>query len=270
MFKTVLVHMIESGIDTASLNSLLDLSVSLTRKKRRGWLQRGIPEQLAESVYEHTVQLRQACISYAFGRDYDPMRVYLYADIHDIVEAIAEDVTPKDNISAADKLKAEEKAIVELAERLKAPWLSVLWHDYERKDSVESMLVYQLDKVDPCIKAVAIDRAFGRIDKFYQENPKEYRNLVQIYPEKDPILSCRESLKTFYPAARKKITEPELVAVLDKAQEYEDHVYTRYYRDLMTPEGRQFARAVAGQHSPLERKLKKTLFDIRTFNQGEP
>jgi putative hydrolases of HD superfamily len=271
MLKTIMANMAEKGCLTPeSVPVLLDLAKTMSRKKRRGWLLRGIPEELAESVYEHTIQLRQGCISYAVGRAYDPVKVFTLSDVHDLVECIAPDWTPHDGISPEEKRKGEEAAIIEVSERLRlGRWLVDEWHDYERRESPEALLVYELDKADPVIKAQAYKNNFDRIVNHYLGHGAQLDALVEVtkLPAEDALAQCRRSLDEFYPYAREKVSNPDLIGIMDRMQGYSGKdIYRTYFRELMTTLGRFIAKMSWQSMSPLEQRMKTRLFNLRTFS----
>ena len=79
---------------------------------RQGWLQRGIPESLCESVAEHSfsMALLALLLMDQVSPELDRQQVLLMALIHDLGEIYAGDFTPQDGVPSDEKHALEAKA----------------------------------------------------------------------------------------------------------------------------------------------------------------
>ncbi|MEB3757826.1 MAG: HD domain-containing protein, partial [Desulfurococcales archaeon] len=91
------------------------LSGSLKWLARTGWMQRGVPQSMAESVSQHSFEAALIALDIGFtlesmGLSVDPFKASVLALIHDIAEAVVGDI-PKWSSSrmgsSKDSLEAE-------------------------------------------------------------------------------------------------------------------------------------------------------------------
>src|SRR5512142_253976 len=89
----------------------------LKRLYRQGWLKRGLPAELCESVAEHSFGTALLALLVASPRDsgapggLDRGKATLMALVHEIGESYAGDITPVDGVSHEDKFELERAAI---------------------------------------------------------------------------------------------------------------------------------------------------------------
>jgi putative hydrolase of HD superfamily len=181
------------GADPA-LASYLRL-MRLKRLYRQGWLKRGLPEALCESVAEHSFGTALLALLLA-GRDgdcgalgrVDPARAALLAIVHEMGESYAGDITPVDGVSREDKERLEREAIARALEgHPDRDWLLGLWEEFEEGATPEARFVRQLDRLEMGLQA-ALHEAEG-------------------YP----------GMGEFYDSARRTVAEPRLRSVLEQA-----------------------------------------------------
>lgn len=79
---------------------------------RQGWLQRGVPPHLCESVAEHSfcVTLLSLFLADAYFPELDKSKVICMSLLHDIGEIYAGDLTPLDNVEAQVKQNLERQS----------------------------------------------------------------------------------------------------------------------------------------------------------------
>lgn len=158
----------------------------LKRLRRTGWLDRGVPVEIAESVADHT--FRVALLSWMVATErrgeseaaVDPSRVLLIALAHDLPEAIAGDPTPyarsdipsetdprgrraflqrrqeRDPGLSADKRRAETSAMESLLAELPvsvAEQLRGAWREYEEQATPDARLVKQADRLETYLQS---------------------------------------------------------------------------------------------------------------------
>ncbi len=167
----------------------------LKRLYRQGWLKRGLPAVLCESVAEHSFGTALLALLLA-GRagdggtigKVDPARAALLALVHEMGESYAGDITPVDGVSPADKERLEREAILRALDgHPDCDWFLLLWEEFEEGATPEAAFVRQLDRLEMGLQA-ALQDAEG------------YPGMVE-----------------FYDSARKTVVEPRLRAVLEDA-----------------------------------------------------
>lgn len=158
----------------------------LKRLRRTGWLDRGVPVELAESVADHTFRVALLSWMVAIERRgdseaaVDPSRVLLIALAHDLPEAIAGDPTPygrsavppssdpparraflqrrqeRDPGLAVEKRRAETLAMESLLAELPvsiAEQLRGAWREYEEQSTPDARLVKQADRLETFLQS---------------------------------------------------------------------------------------------------------------------
>ncbi len=167
----------------------------LKRLYRQGWLKRGLPEGLCESVAEHTFGTALLALLLA-GRagdggalgKVDVARSAILALVHELGESYAGDITPVDGVSAREKEALERAAIARALEgHPDLPWFLSLWEEFESGSTPEARFVRQLDRLEMGLQA-ALQEAEGF-----------------------------QGMAEFYDSARKTVVEPRLRGILEEA-----------------------------------------------------
>jgi len=161
------------------LNFFIEIG-KLKRKKRKGWMFRGIKEP--ETIASHT--FRMAIISWLLGerKRLNINKILKTSLIHDLCEVYAGDTTPYDKLLPRDKKQwkqivskwprlskrekeksflekytkenqALEKLIVKLPSDIKKE-IRNLWADYEKGLTKEGRFVRQVDRVENLLQAL--------------------------------------------------------------------------------------------------------------------
>ena len=161
------------------LNFFIEIG-KLKRKKRKGWMLRGIKEP--ETIASHT--FRMAIISWLLGerKRLNINKILKMSLIHDLCEVYAGDATPYDKLLPRDKKQwkqivskwprlskrekeksflekytkenqALEKLIVKLPSDIKKE-IRNLWADYEKGLTREGRFVRQVDRVENLLQAL--------------------------------------------------------------------------------------------------------------------
>jgi putative hydrolases of HD superfamily len=184
---------LDGGADPA-LASYFRL-MRLKRLYRQGWLKRGLPEGLCESVAEHSFGTALLALLFAgpggdggsIGR-IDALRAALLALVHEMGESYAGDITPVDGVSPEEKERLEREAIRRaLAGHPDLDWFLSLWEEFEEGASPEARYVRQLDRLEMGLQA-ALQQAEGH-----------------------------PGMEEFFESARRTVVEPRLRAVLEEA-----------------------------------------------------
>jgi len=180
----------------------------LKRLYRQGWLKRGVPTKICESVAEHSfgtallgllltagpaAQARPASAADAMassgaggraappgyeGQRLDPVKVVLLALIHEMGESYAGDITPVDGVSKEEKRKLERAAIERSLEGLPdAAWFLAQWEDFEEGSSPEARFVRELDRLEMGLEAALYaSEGYPGMGEFFESSRKVVRD----------------------------------------------------------------------------------------------
>jgi len=164
----------DSSVDL--LRSYLRI-LGLKHLYRQGWLKRGVPEGVCESVADHSFGTAALALL-AAGRppfeDADPGKSCRMAIAHEFGEVYAGDITPVDGVSKEEKYRLERESLLRVVEGAPgAEDLVALWEEFEEGKSPEARLVKRLDRLEMGIQA-AVYRAdgFPRMEEFLESARK--------------------------------------------------------------------------------------------------
>lgn len=136
---------------------------------RKGWINRHVDDNYNESDATHTVQmlaLASACFRLYPLDHLNRARVYEMIIIHEIAEVIVGDIVENtdEHLSKSEK---EAKAIEIIFGNLNnKDYFINLWKEFESKNTEEAKFAYELDKLDPVLKARFLDKELNRADLF--------------------------------------------------------------------------------------------------------
>ncbi len=162
----------------------------LKRLYRQGWLKRGVPAELCESVAEHSFGTALlALLILGKGREgLDGQRAALLALVHEMGESYAGDITPVDGVSKERKRELERDSILRALEgHPDADWFLALWEEFEEGGSPEARFVRELDRLEMGLQAALHD--------------------AEGHP----------GMPEFFESARRSVREPRLRALLEEA-----------------------------------------------------
>lgn len=139
--------------------SLIDSAAVLKNMPRTGWLQRGVPSSEAETIAEHTYEVVSiiAAICMTYGKGLDMKRMLLMGIIHDWGEAVTGDI-PRgltSRIGKDVKSRVDTDVIMELAAKSGIKSLNSLFEEYEKRETLESILVKFADLLSTLRQSIA-------------------------------------------------------------------------------------------------------------------
>ncbi|WRT65169.1 uncharacterized protein IL334_002112 [Kwoniella shivajii] len=152
------------ALDTLAFLHLLE---QLKVQKRSGWIREGVKE--AESISDH--MCRMALMAMMIPQDptnpLDIPRCVMMALVHDLAEAHVGDITPVEGVPVHVKHQLEEQAMDSfLNEMLGGEGnkdarrrFRSLWDEYETRETPESKLVKDLDRLELALQAVEYERS---------------------------------------------------------------------------------------------------------------
>jgi putative hydrolase of HD superfamily len=128
---------------------------------RQGWLRRGIPTDVCESVAEHTLGVAFLALLILESDPEDsplpapnPLKVLRMALLHDLGEIHAGDLTPADAVETAEKHRLERESLERVLGGLPdGEAYLALWDEYEAGASAEARFVRQLDRLEMGLQA---------------------------------------------------------------------------------------------------------------------
>lgn len=149
---------------------------------RTGWIARNVEESHRENDAVHIMQMFALAMAYfRLDRsiDLDRQQTYETILIHEIGETLAGDI--REGASGHDTKHEIEKQAVEKTFSIldKGSYFIELWNEFEERKTAEAKFVYQLDKIDPVLKAKILDEILERNDLFddfygYEEKRKTF------------------------------------------------------------------------------------------------
>ena len=165
------------------LLKVIDSFSQLKNILRTGWIKRNVPLEYQETDTEHTMQITSLATSIFKGYpdlQLDRKKVYEMILIHEIGEQVVGDIREGTKEHQTKHLR-EEQAVVNVFENIKSgDYFVNLWEEFEERKSKEATFTYQLDKIDPVLKAKILDKELGRDDLFldffnYEEERKTFK-----------------------------------------------------------------------------------------------
>jgi putative hydrolase of HD superfamily len=165
------------GRDTeAFLRSFIRM-MDLKGLYRQGWLKRGVPENRAESVADHSFGTALLALLLAERLKASPEflglkshRCIEMALVHELGEVYVGDITPVDGVSREEKYIREREAFIKVVEDLpNRDWLLELWEDFEAGRSPEARFIRQLDRLEMGLQAALLKaEGYQRMDEFLE------------------------------------------------------------------------------------------------------
>lgn len=131
----------------------LNKAGKLKRLSRKGWIIRKVPNP--ESVADHSFRTALMAMLLAKKCGFDENKCVKMALLHDLAEAIAGDITPKE-MTPKRKRKAEKSAASILFKNELG--LKKIWKEYEAQKTSEAKFVYELDKLEMMLQAAEYEK----------------------------------------------------------------------------------------------------------------
>ena len=181
-------------MDTKVVNETIRI---LKNIPRTGWLQRGIPPSIAETVAEHSFEVSSilATIAMHTGEPLDTKKILLMGIIHDWVESVAGDI-PR---SLTRKLGKETKKVTEkrIMQELSAisgfPEVFKLFEEYEEQRTQESIVAKAADLIATLRQAIEYAEMNYRVDDIIDSCQKELDDIMKKIKD-DSIIRLLKNL----------------------------------------------------------------------------
>lgn len=145
------------------MKRLLEYSLKLKHLERTGWIQKNIknPETVASHSYQ--MALMALYLSKDYSNQYDFNKVIKMCICHDLAESCIGDITPQD-VTYKNKRQEEAKAMQNIANGCCFDELYDLYIEYEQKETNESKLANDLDKLDMYIQSIDYEQKNPNLD----------------------------------------------------------------------------------------------------------
>jgi putative hydrolase of HD superfamily len=164
------------------------LVAELKKTPRSGWKNK-VGIERPESVADHSYATAMMAMVLSDLYNLDTEKIIKMALLHDLAESLTGDFMP-DEISKENKKMAEDDAMQEILSKIPqhvAGQYVELWKEYSNRQTKESALLHDIDKLEMAIQAV----------KYSSEGFSD------------------EKLRTFMDSAKKKIKSKEILDILD-------------------------------------------------------
>ncbi|KAL7423357.1 hypothetical protein Q5752_002660 [Cryptotrichosporon argae] len=153
------------ALDTLAFLHLLE---QLKTQKRSGWIREGV-SSAGSLISDHMCRmaLMALMIPTTSERPLDIPRCVMMALVHDLAEAHVGDITPVEGVPAHVKHELEEQAMDSFlnemlggeGNRQARERFRSLWDEYEARETPESKLVKDLDRLELALQAVEYERS---------------------------------------------------------------------------------------------------------------
>ncbi|ODN75204.1 hypothetical protein L202_06401 [Cryptococcus amylolentus CBS 6039] len=156
------------ALDTLAFLHMLE---QLKVQKRSGWIREGVSVRVTSFISDHMCRmaLMAMMVPNTAERPLDIPRCVMMALVHDLAEAYVGDITPVEGVPVEVKHQLEEQAMdsflnemlgsegnKEAKERFRS-----LFEEYEARETPESKLVKDLDRLELALQAVEYERTQG-------------------------------------------------------------------------------------------------------------
>jgi putative hydrolase of HD superfamily len=169
-------------------------AVNLKNIARQGWIDK-LSIEYPESVADHSYSMAIIGMVISDLENYDSEKMLKMILLHDLAESKIGDYTPN-QISKENKTKIENNAYDEiinmLPDTIKLQY-GEIWEEYQKQESPESKIVYQIDKLEMVLQA-----------KMYQKKG-----------------APTEAVVSFFKSAESEIIHPKLKEIFTKIIEEE-------------------------------------------------
>ncbi len=162
------------GKELKNLVEFFHIAGKLKLEKRRGWVIKKVKEP--ESVSDHSFRLALMAMVFAERQRLDICKAMKMALLHDLPEAICGDVAVRieeemQEIPNKEKEEMEQKAFeheLKLLPKGVAEEFKSLFEEFNRRESREAKLVYELDRLEALFQAVEYENE-GHLETSLQE-----------------------------------------------------------------------------------------------------
>ncbi|KAK0488597.1 HD domain-containing protein [Armillaria novae-zelandiae] len=186
-----------SGNESADRLAFFHVLERLKTQKRTGWIDHGIgkPESISDHMYRMSVLAM--CTS---DEKLDIPKCVMMCVVHDLAEAQVGDITPREGISRAEKLRLEEEAMYNFIHEMlhnspAAQRIEALWKEYEDGKTPEARFVKDLDRFELASQAFEYERTYTarNLQTFFDTSLPKIRH-TEVREWSEDLLKERKEL----------------------------------------------------------------------------
>jgi putative hydrolase of HD superfamily len=173
---------VELLMEEKGVQKILNCIESLKRLVRSGWMMRGVPASIGESVASHSFEaslLSLLLSDYLKNRGItvSPERTAVLALIHDVPECMVGDIPLKTSISIGG-LK-EELELRKAEEIFGDKWILQLFIEYLEQKTLESKIARISEKLSTIVESKRmISLGYVRVDEILESTRNEIENIM--------------------------------------------------------------------------------------------
>ena len=174
----ILSHLFFS-VNPEELLDFLSTAGKLKTIPRTGWVESGV--DAPESVADHSYRTALTAMVLSDSMGLDTGKVMRMALLHDLAEAETGDMTPM--MKQPNHLEMENKAMRLILAGLDEPMRTLYWDtwlEYQGKETEESILVHDADKIDMLLQAYEYQRNSpnSKLDRFWHAKVSSEREKI--------------------------------------------------------------------------------------------
>ncbi|MFP3265362.1 MAG: HD domain-containing protein [Acidilobus sp.] len=169
---------------------LSDIIIALNSLSRTGWMLRGVPSSVAESVSQHSFAAALIAADVASQLGLDPLRAAFIALVHDIGESIVGDVSKSSGVDRTAKELAEREAIFKMnvSDVVRGAAL-----EYIEGRSLESIVAKVGDLASTILEGCYYKSLGFKVSEIVTSSVNELRAVVQRLPNGQKVLDVLRS-----------------------------------------------------------------------------
>ncbi len=161
---------------------LRDLVTALDSLARTGWMLRGVPASMAETVSQHSfkaaiIALRVSEILRDMGLEINPLKAASIALIHDLAEAFIGDIVPTHRGHAGK----ESEEYIHISVEVGSDLITGLFREYMDMDSVEAVVARLADRLSTMLMAKHYSGLGYDTGKLAEKVKGEVEELIKTY-----------------------------------------------------------------------------------------
>lgn len=163
-------------MNAASIIDLFFHGAQLKRTPRTGWTLRGVVDPESVAAHSFGVGFVSLILAQTIDSSFDLGKLLAMAALHDLPEGLTTDIpAPASRLMPpGSKLQMERKAMAVILDEVSfGPDWMTLWEELHARETAESRLVQDADKLEMYVQAIAYEESSGnrRLSEFWKGSP---------------------------------------------------------------------------------------------------